>query len=148
MIRTWKKVFESDYQNIVLEIKDLVLAPAVIYFEGNLGAGKTTFCKEFIAHFESHQSVSSPTYSLIHEYEKILHADLYRLENKDELIPLEIPVYLEEKDYFIIEWGERFHFSIEKYTPEEFKFFTLKLEINPETQTGVASRNLILSKKD
>jgi tRNA threonylcarbamoyladenosine biosynthesis protein TsaE len=78
LTRSWKKVFESDLSNISIELKEVLQIPCILFLEGPVGAGKTTFTKIFI----ENKNVQSPTYSLINEYESILHADLYRLEKK------------------------------------------------------------------
>jgi tRNA threonylcarbamoyladenosine biosynthesis protein TsaE len=124
-IRAWKKVLESDLPNIVTELKEVVQPPCVIILDGPVGAGKTTFTK----HFLEKGTTQSPTYSLINEVDNILHADLYRIEKKDELIHLEIPMYIEEKDYFLIEWGMPYLNELQKIIGDEFKYYQLKIEI-------------------
>ena len=99
-VRSWKKVYESDLSNIVIEMRESLQTPCLLFLDGPVGAGKTTFSKIFI----DKKEVQSPTYSLINEYDQILHADLYRLEKKEDLIHLEIAMYIEDKDYFLIEW--------------------------------------------
>ena len=110
VIRTWKKVFESDLSNIVMELKEVAQPPCVIVLDGPVGAGKTTFTKYFI----NKREVQSPSYSIVNEIDNIVHADFYRIEKKDELIHLELPMYIEEKDYFLIEWGMPFIREIQK----------------------------------
>ena len=136
-IRTWKKVLESDLTNIAIGLKEVVQPPCVIILEGPVGAGKTTFTRAFIERPEA----PSPTYSLINEIDNIVHADLYRIEKKDELIHLEIPMYLEEKDYFLIEWGMPYLYELQRIISDEFKFYQLKIEINEQK-----TRNFYLSK--
>lgn len=127
-IRTWKKVLESDLPNIVTELKEVVQPPCVIILDAPVGAGKTTFTRAFVEFNEA----SSPTYSLINEIDNVVHADLYRIEKKEELIHLEIPMYLEEKDYFLIEWGMPFLHQLQRIIGDEFKFYQLKIEINEQ----------------
>lgn len=141
LIRSWKKVLESDLGNIASEMKEVIEPPSVIILEGPVGAGKTTFTKIFLG--KSGASASSPTYSIINEVDNLLHADLYRIEKKDELIHLEIPMYLEEKDYFLIEWGMPYLRELQRIIGDEFKYYQLKIEIN-ENQ----SRNFLLTKID
>lgn len=137
LIRAWKKVLESDLPNIVIELKEVVQPPCVIILDGPVGAGKTTFTRAFL---EKGQA-SSPTYSIINEVENIVHADLYRIEKKDELIHLEIPMYLEEKDYFLVEWGMPYLHELQRIVGDEFKFYQLKIEIVNEK-----SRHFFLEK--
>ena len=137
LIRVWKKALESDLVNIVTELKEVVQPPCVIILDGPVGAGKTTFTRTFIGREEA----QSPTYSLINEIENIIHADLYRIEKKEELIHLEIPMYLDEKDYFLIEWGMPYLYELKRIVGDEFKFYQLKIEINEQQ-----SRHFYLNK--
>ncbi len=137
-VRTWKKVLESDLANIALEMKEVIEPGSVIILDGPVGAGKTTFTKVFLG---TTKSTTSPTYSIINEIDNLLHADLYRIEKREELIHLEIPMYLEEKDYFLIEWGMPYLRELQRIIGDEFKFYKLVIEIN-ENQ----SRNFLLSK--
>lgn len=137
VIRTWKKVLESDLSNIALEMKEVIEPPSVIILDGPVGAGKTTFTKIFL----ERKGTASPTYSIINEVDNLLHADLYRIEKKEELIHLEIPMYLEEKDYFLIEWGMPYLTQLQRIIGDEFKYYQLKIEINENN-----SRNFLLTK--
>ena len=137
LVRAWKKVLQSDLANIANEMKEVIEPPSVIILDGVVGAGKTTFTKIFL----DKKDTNSPTYSIINEVDNLLHADLYRIEKKEELIHLEIPMYLEEKDYFLIEWGMPYLHQLQRIIGDEFKYYQLKIEIN-ENQ----SRNFLLSK--
>ncbi len=137
LVRSWKKVLLSDLGNISIEMKEVIQPPSVIILDGVVGAGKTTFAKIFL----DNKNSSSPTYSIINEVDNLLHADLYRIEKKDELTFLEIPMYLEGKDYFLIEWGMPYVYELQRIIGDEFKFYQLTLEIN-ENQ----SRNFVLKK--
>lgn len=141
-IREWKKVFESDLSNIVIELKELIQLPSVIFLEGPVGAGKTTFAKVFI----DKKDVQSPTYSLINEYDSLLHADLYRIQNKDELIHLEIPMYIEEKEYFVIEWGIKYRTQLQRIIGDEFNYYQLRIDIISNPNNESVSRNYTLEK--
>jgi tRNA threonylcarbamoyladenosine biosynthesis protein TsaE len=125
VVRAWKKVLESDLPNIVTELKEVIQPPCVIILDGSVGAGKTTFSKIFL----EKGSTTSPTYSIINEIDNIVHADLMRIEKKEELIHLEIPMYLEEKDYFLVEWGMPYLNELQKLVGDEWKFYQLKIEI-------------------
>lgn len=137
VVRTWKKVLESDLANIAIEMKEVIEPPSVIILDGPVGAGKTTFTKIFL----DRKGTASPTYSIINEVDNLLHADLYRIEKKEELIHLEIPMYLEEKDYFLIEWGMPYLTQLQRIIGDEFKYYQLKIEINENN-----SRNFLLKK--
>ena len=83
----------------------------VIFLEGNLGAGKTTFTKGLMRGLGYNELVKSPTYNLveIHETEnlKVFHFDLYRINEPHELTEIGIEEYLEEENSIcIFEWPE------------------------------------------
>ena len=80
---------------------------------GNLGAGKTTLAKGIVngAGSAEPEEVSSPTFTLIHEYggrRKVYHVDLYRLEHAREVENLGLEELFDEDALVLIEWGERF----------------------------------------
>ena len=84
----------------------------LIVFEGELGAGKTTFVRSLCRALgvPEHVAVTSPTFALVHELKgrvPILHADLYRLSDPDEL--MELGVYEQLSSHVsLVEWGSRF----------------------------------------
>lgn len=86
---------------------------AVVLLIGNLGAGKTTFTKGMVEALGvgSANEVSSPTFTLIHEYgdpPKLYHIDLYRLEEAHEVASLGLDEIFDRSAIVVIEWGERF----------------------------------------
>jgi tRNA threonylcarbamoyladenosine biosynthesis protein TsaE len=89
------------------------LAPGdVVLLIGNLGAGKTTLAKGIVRGLTgvATDEVSSPTFTLIHEYggwPKVHHIDLYRLETATEVAALGLDDLFAET-ICLIEWGERF----------------------------------------
>lgn len=143
LIREWKKVFKSDLSYIIYELKDLVKTPAMIILEGDLGAGKTTFTQAFVGD----EQVLSPTYSILSENKNVLHADLYRIEQNEEILQLELPIYLEDKQYFFVEWGMKFGRRIMRELPENFSTYLLEITIQEGHADSVEgpSRNFFLS---
>jgi tRNA threonylcarbamoyladenosine biosynthesis protein TsaE len=143
LIREWKKVYSSDLSYIVYELKDLVKVPAMVILEGDLGAGKTTFVQNFMGQ----EQTFSPTYSILSENKNILHADLYRLEKSEDLIPLELGIYLEDKQYFFVEWGLKYARRLLREIPENFTPYLLEIFINEGLSDSPEgpSRNFFLS---
>lgn len=133
LIKTWKKVFENDLSYVLGEFKETIPTPAVIIIDGDLGAGKTTFVRNFA---DAKLEVSSPTYSVIQEYHNFAHADFYRIEDSSELIHLELETYSDEKDYFFIEWGGPYIKEIQETIGEEFKYFMLEISVNELVANG------------
>ncbi len=92
------------------------LAPqlrGVVLLIGELGAGKTTLAKGIVEGLgaASADEVSSPTFTLIHEYGdpvKVYHADLYRLDTAEQVRRLGLEELFDKPALTLIEWGERF----------------------------------------
>jgi tRNA threonylcarbamoyladenosine biosynthesis protein TsaE len=103
----------SDAETIALGAR---LAPdlprGVVLLIGNLGAGKTTLAKGIASGLgaAAPEEVTSPTFTLIHEYGNglVYHVDLYRLEEERELATLGLEEIFDHDAVVLIEWGERF----------------------------------------
>ena len=81
----------------------------VILLYGDLGSGKTTIVKGFLKGLEFSGGVTSPTFSLINEYEarkRVIHIDCYREENLQRWINLGIEDYFNGSNVVIVEWPE------------------------------------------
>ena len=86
---------------------------ATVLLIGNLGAGKTTLAKGIVKGVgaAAPEEVSSPTFTLIHEYgtpAAVYHVDLYRLDSAREVATLGLDELFESGALVLIEWGERF----------------------------------------
>ena len=80
---------------------------------GNLGAGKTTLAKGIVRGLGAAEpdEVSSPTFTLIHEYGttgRVYHIDLYRLDEAREVATLGLDDIFDREAVVLVEWGERF----------------------------------------
>jgi len=79
---------------------------------GDLGAGKTHWVKGFAAGLGSDAPVTSPTFTLIHEYPggrlPLYHLDCYRLESPEELLGIGLDDYLDGRSVLAIEWADKF----------------------------------------
>lgn len=96
-----------------------VLSPGdVIILSGQLGAGKTVFCRGVVHGLGSKDQVTSPTFSLLNVYIgrlPVYHFDVYRLDNPDEAWVLGLDDYVNGDGITIVEWGEK----IEDLLPED-----------------------------
>jgi tRNA threonylcarbamoyladenosine biosynthesis protein TsaE len=85
---------------------------SVVLLIGNLGAGKTTLAKGIVQGLGAADSeeVSSPTFTLIHEYGagRVFHVDLYRIEDERGLRTLGLEELIGRDAVVLVEWGERF----------------------------------------
>jgi tRNA threonylcarbamoyladenosine biosynthesis protein TsaE len=88
--------------------------PKLVILRGQLGAGKTTLVKGIAEGFHgaSQEDVTSPTFTLIHEYRgpevNVYHVDLYRVDTPRQLETLGLDDLLAENSILLIEWGEKF----------------------------------------
>ena len=81
----------------------------IITLDGSLAAGKTTFVKGILSGLNFKNEVTSPTFTLINEYEamhRVIHMDCYRENNLQRWINLGIQDYFYSEDVKIIEWPE------------------------------------------
>jgi tRNA threonylcarbamoyladenosine biosynthesis protein TsaE len=88
------------------------LAPgALVTFEGDLGAGKTTFIKAVARGLGVSEPATSPTYALVHRYRgargPVFHLDCFRLRSPDEAADLDWEGLVAEGDAILVEWPER-----------------------------------------
>ena len=108
-------------------------------FEGEMGAGKTTFIKAFCEVLGVEDIVTSPTFSIVNEYigtnGSIYHFDFYRLKNIQEAYDIGYEEYFYSDNICLVEWPTK----VEELLPEKY----VKVEI---TITGDHSRNFAFDK--
>ena len=99
----------------------------VVALCGDLGAGKTHFVKGLVAGLGAECAVTSPTFTLIHEYRggrlPVFHADWYRLEDERELVRIGLDECLDGKGVVVVEWADKFRQALPAHTHWlEFRF--------------------------
>ena len=92
----------------------------IFFFFGEMGAGKTTFIKALCGELGVADEVSSPTYSIVNEYQsesgKVYHFDFYRLKSETEALDMGYEEYFYNGNYCLVEWPEK----IENLWPTEY----------------------------
>lgn len=130
---------EETYQ-LAEKIADKLKRGDVVCLQGELGSGKTRFVKGFAPNFGvDRNEIQSPTYTLIHEYNRkdylpLYHLDCYRLEREEEAVEIGVEDYFFGQGVSVVEWPER----IASLIPEEA--INIRIEI-----TGPASRQFFIS---
>jgi tRNA threonylcarbamoyladenosine biosynthesis protein TsaE len=110
----------------------------VVALVGTLGAGKTHAAKGIVAGLGSVADVSSPTFTLVHEYAgpqlSAFHFDFYRLDNPEEVINIGWDDYLDAGGVVIVEWADKFP----ELLPAKTRWF--RFEILPDGARSVEER--------
>ena len=101
----------------------------VILFNGEMGVGKTTLIKKLCSLLGVEGATSSPTFSLVNEYQTtenqiVYHFDCYRLKSEIEALDMGIDEYLYSGNWCFIEWSEK----IETLLPEVHSVVNIKLQ--------------------
>lgn len=118
----------ADTVDVGRKLVKLLKPPQLLLLRGELGAGKTTLVKGIAQALEAAEAdeVTSPTFTLLHEYEgtrdgkpiKLYHIDVYRLESERQLETLGLDELLTPDSLVLIEWGDKFK-SIKKRSTGE-----------------------------
>ncbi len=121
-----KKIFNSASPEMTEKIGyDLALAllrrgdrRAFVALRGEMGVGKTAFCRGFASALGI-SGVKSPTYTVVNEYKSdimdVFHFDTYRIEGADDLYSIGYYDYLERDGYILCEWSENIEDDIPEY---------------------------------
>lgn len=125
----WQNCSEAELQTNVkdwLQTNDL--SNAVVFLEGEMGAGKSTFARVLLSELApSARSMGSPTFPLVQEYQTpvgkmIYHIDLYRLKNEHELEDSGIESQIDEQgSTALVEWASMFEDSFAHWFDEKRK---------------------------
>ncbi|WP_264564308.1 tRNA (adenosine(37)-N6)-threonylcarbamoyltransferase complex ATPase subunit type 1 TsaE [Flavobacterium sp. N3904] len=100
----------------------------VILFNGEMGVGKTTLIKQLCKTLGVQDATSSPTFSLVNEYQTdtnqiVYHFDFYRLNKETEALDMGVDDYLYSGNWCFIEWSEK----IENLIPDQHTIITIEL---------------------
>ncbi|SFD08130.1 tRNA (adenosine(37)-N6)-threonylcarbamoyltransferase complex ATPase subunit type 1 TsaE [Algibacter pectinivorans] len=112
-----------------------------LLFYGDMGVGKTTLIKSIVESLGSNNEVSSPTFSIVNEYNlsegKIFHFDLYRINDVEETYNFGIEDYLDSDFWKLVEWPE----IIESLLIETFTKIEIKLKKNNKRYLSLKNVN-------
>lgn len=114
--------------------------PLLVLLSGELGSGKTTLTKGIVAglHAAEEDEVTSPTFTLVHEYgsgKRVFHGDLYRVESFHDFETLGLEDVFAQPAIVILEWSEKF----------PLKALWPQLRLRLEHMGGDARRIIVLS---
>ena len=113
MIAGWEGGKTQNPQDTIALGKGLAnhMEPGDVYaLTGDLASGKTTFIKGVMKGLKYAKEVTSPTFTLINEYDaqfSVIHIDCYREDNLDRWIKLGLHDYMNENNIVIIEWADK-----------------------------------------
>lgn len=97
----------DDVEKVANELIAFTTSRTLLFY-GDMGVGKTTLIKAVVKALGSDDDVSSPTFSIVNEYElsneKVFHFDLYRINELEEAYNFGIEDYLDSTNWIIIEW--------------------------------------------
>ena len=113
----------NETENLGFKFSKQISKGDIITLNGDLGSGKTTFVKGVLKGLSYNQEVTSPTYTLINEYNalyNIIHIDCYREKKIDRWLNIGLMDYFETDGIFFIEWAENIKDLLPKKTIDLF----------------------------
>ena len=109
---------------------------SVLALKGDLGSGKTSFVKGLVAGLGSSTGVTSPTFTILHEYRggrlPVYHFDFFRVEDRQSVEGLGLDDYFFGDGLSVIEWADRFP----EFVPEQARW--ILFEIQSENQRAIS----------
>jgi tRNA threonylcarbamoyladenosine biosynthesis protein TsaE len=126
----------AETEAIGRQVAETIGVGSVLALKGDLGSGKTLFVKGVVDGLGSSADVTSPTFTILHEYRgggrlPVYHFDLFRVENPQALARLGLDDYFFGDGITVIEWADRFP----AFVPEQARW--IFLEIKSETQRAI-----------
>ncbi len=104
----YKSTTAKDTEKIAQNLAHVINKSATVLLIGQLGAGKTVFANAFAHALGIDEPLLSPTFTIVREYDRLNHFDLYRIEDEDELFEIGFDEYLAGGKYNLIEWADKF----------------------------------------
>ena len=130
------KIINYNLEDISLAA-DFILKNATcktLIFNGVMGSGKTTLIKALVNRLGTTDNVSSPTFSIVNEYNAngstVFHFDFYRIENEYEALDIGVEDYISQNNWCFLEWAEK----IPNLIPNNVNYINFK-ESEDDTRT-------------
>ncbi|WP_298238296.1 tRNA (adenosine(37)-N6)-threonylcarbamoyltransferase complex ATPase subunit type 1 TsaE [uncultured Algibacter sp.] len=119
----------EDIKSVAQELINSVTSKKILLY-GDIGVGKTTLVKAITTCLSSDDEVSSPTFSIVNEYEikggLLYHFDFYRIKDLEEAYNFGIEDYLFSDAWCIMEWPEK----VKSIVPEPYDVIRLELNMD------------------
>src|SRR3954451_1167052 len=130
LVATFISNSPAETEAIARQIAEDLVAGSVLALKGDLGSGKTLFTQGLVVGLQSDVTVTSPTFTIVHEYQggrlPVYHFDFFRLKNRESAERLGLQDYFFSDGVSVIEWADRFPDLI----PEKARW--ISFEINGE----------------
>ena len=121
----------SDLPEVAQAVIDSLDGRSVVVFRAGMGAGKTTLISRIVALLGAEDTVTSPTFALVNQYEgtqhRIYHFDFYRIERVEEALDFGSEEHLSSGELCLVEWPEK----IEPLLPDDT--MVVRIEIISDT---------------
>lgn len=118
----------ADTEALARRLAENLVAGSIVALKGELGSGKTLFTQALVAGLGSEAAVTSPTFTIVHEYQggrlPVYHFDFFRLENEESARQLGLEDYFFSNGVSVVEWGDRFPELI----PEQARWISFEIE--------------------
>ncbi|GAB4163868.1 MAG: tRNA (adenosine(37)-N6)-threonylcarbamoyltransferase complex ATPase subunit type 1 TsaE [Winogradskyella sp.] len=137
----------EDIDNVAKHVLDQFDVKTIL-FDGEMGAGKTTFISALLKAMRSNDTATSPTFSIVNEYnvpnDKVFHFDFYRIENIEEAYNFGIEDYLNSNHWLFIEWADR----VEEILPENTQTLIIEKVNNKERSLKLTINKKLLTENN
>ncbi|PHV72023.1 tRNA (adenosine(37)-N6)-threonylcarbamoyltransferase complex ATPase subunit type 1 TsaE [Sporanaerobium hydrogeniformans] len=127
-MRIYESLSEEQTYQIGYEIGNKAKVGDVYCLIGDLGVGKTVFSKGFASGLQITEPITSPTFTIVQEYEgsmPLYHFDMYRIEDIDELEMIGYEDYFLGQGVCLVEWAN----NVEEVIPKEAKWITIEKDL-------------------
>lgn len=129
----------DDLPSAAKQFLKLTEGRTIFAFDGQMGAGKTTFINAILEEMEIEDHSSSPTFSIINEYASpshgpVFHFDFYRLDSEEEALDIGVEDIIYDQNYCFMEWPSK----IENLLPENTVWVNLKVNSNNHRQIDIS----------